>query len=130
MVGAVSDYEVRVTRDDRWWLVTVPALDAVTQARRLADVDTRARDLIATWLALDDPSAIGVHVEVDLPESVREHLRNAKAAHASETESRRRAASENRAAARELVGAGLPLRDVGTALGVSYQRAHQLAKSG
>ncbi|HEY0558965.1 MAG TPA: hypothetical protein VGD03_01695 [Frankiaceae bacterium] len=46
-------YAVEVSRDDRWWSVRVPAIDGLTQARRLADVDQAARELIAD--ALDVP---------------------------------------------------------------------------
>lgn len=35
-------YEVSVTRDGAWWMVAVPALDAVTQARTLGEVDAAA----------------------------------------------------------------------------------------
>jgi predicted RNase H-like HicB family nuclease len=122
-------YEVRVTRDERWWLVSVPELEVVTQARRLADVQHRAQDVIATWLDLGDPRQIDVHVQVDLPEPVRAHLADAEQARAAEAQARSRAATDVRKAAQELVSAGLPLRDVGHVLGVSYQRAHQLAKS-
>ena len=53
-------YRVNVTRDDRWWMITVPELDgyltpggsinvgATTQTRRLADVAAQARDFICT----------------------------------------------------------------------------------
>jgi hypothetical protein len=34
---------------------------------------------------------------------------------------------EARQAARELRARGMPLRDIGRALGISYQRAYQLA---
>jgi hypothetical protein len=37
------------------------------------------------------------------------------------------AAAEARLAAKELHDQGVPVRDIGRALGVSYQRAHQLA---
>lgn len=57
-------YEVSVTRDGAWWMVAVPALDAVTQARTLGEVDVAARELVAldTGTALDKVN-ISVHVE-------------------------------------------------------------------
>jgi hypothetical protein len=48
-VTALS-YAVEVSRDARWWTVRVPAIDGLTQARRLADVDQAARELIADTL--------------------------------------------------------------------------------
>ncbi len=60
-----TTYTVSVTRDGKWWMVAVPELDALTQARRLGDVDTAARELVAleTGTALDEVS-IDVHVEL------------------------------------------------------------------
>ncbi|MBB3035963.1 hypothetical protein [Hoyosella altamirensis] len=40
-------YEVKVTREGRWWMVRVPELDELTQARRLSEVEQMARELIA-----------------------------------------------------------------------------------
>lgn len=49
-------YPVGVTRDGKWWMVTVPELDALTQARRIEDVATAATELIAleTGVAIAD----------------------------------------------------------------------------
>lgn len=60
-----TTYTVSVTRDGEWWMVAVPELDALTQARRLGDVDTAARELVAleTGTAVDEVS-IDVHVEL------------------------------------------------------------------
>ncbi len=48
---------------------------------------------------------------------------------ADEARARAEAAQEVRQAAKTLHETGIPLRDVGTVLGVSHQRAHQLVKS-
>ena len=42
-----TTYTVDVTRDGRWWTVSIPAVDGVTQARRLSDVESMARELVA-----------------------------------------------------------------------------------
>ncbi|HEX6498731.1 MAG TPA: hypothetical protein VF054_06820 [Micromonosporaceae bacterium] len=41
-------YRIRAEREGRFWLLTVPELDVVTQARRLTEAEEMARDLIAT----------------------------------------------------------------------------------
>jgi hypothetical protein len=41
-------YQATVTREDGWWMVHVPAIDGLTQARRLADAPTMARELVAS----------------------------------------------------------------------------------
>jgi hypothetical protein len=49
-------YTVDITWDGMWWMVTVPELDALTQARRMEDVATAAAELIAleTGVAIAD----------------------------------------------------------------------------
>ncbi|WP_407727555.1 hypothetical protein ACJEDT_26045 (plasmid) [Rhodococcoides fascians] len=49
-------YVVDITWDGKWWMVAVPELDALTQARRLEDVATAATELIAlkTGVAIAD----------------------------------------------------------------------------
>ncbi len=48
-------YLVTVHPEGRWWHIRVPELGpgAVSQALRLRDVESQARDLIASWLDVD-----------------------------------------------------------------------------
>jgi hypothetical protein len=50
-------------RAGRWWEITVPELPSgrVTQARRLADVDSTVRDLVSLMTGAD-PGRIGVRI--------------------------------------------------------------------
>lgn len=121
----VTTYHVNVTRGDRYWLLHVPEIDHVTQARHLREVDDMARDLIAL-MTDTDPADVNLTVHIETPEIVREHLKRATELREAEANAKRAAADEMRAAARELREEGMPLRDVGEVLGVSYQRAHQL----
>lgn len=119
------NYRVTAHRDAGWWLITAPELDIVTQARRAADVEPMARDLIATWLDTP-PESVEVTVELELPDGLKEQASAARErVHRAEAE-RRAAAEESRAIARALADSGLGVRDVGQVLGVSYQRAGQL----
>ncbi|HWD82904.1 MAG TPA: hypothetical protein VG497_28580 [Kribbella sp.] len=43
----MKTYEVTVRREGRWWMVAVPELDGLTQARRLDEVEQVAREYIA-----------------------------------------------------------------------------------
>jgi predicted nucleotidyltransferase len=124
-VVEVKRYDVTVTPAGRYWHIEVPAVDRVTQARHLREVDDMARDLIAI-MTDEAPATIELDVRVVLPKSVREHLRAAEELRQESARAQAQAAKELRAAAQTLHEAGLPLRDVGAALGVSYQRAHQL----
>lgn len=69
---------------------------------------------------------VEVDIEPELPTDLRAELDKAEsliqAARESENEARRR----RREVAAKLARDGLPLRDIGTLLGISYQRVHQL----
>ena len=46
-------YRVTVEREPGWWIISVPELDLVTQARRIRDIQHMATDLVAAWLDAD-----------------------------------------------------------------------------
>lgn len=41
-------YQVTVTRDDDWWMVHIPELNGLTQARFLGEIELMARE----WISL------------------------------------------------------------------------------
>lgn len=117
----------QVSRDGRFWLVFVPEIGQYTQARTLREVEEMVVDLVAVWEDRD-PSTVTVgDVSVELPEDARVDLDRA----AQLTESANKARAEGAAASRRAVATmrerGWSLRDIGDALGVSYQRVGQLA---
>ena len=120
-------YTVSVTRDGKWWMIAVPELDALTQARRIDDVATAAKELIAleTGVSLADVE-IDQHIELEPGgEDLAARVADIKAQRArlSEEEARVKASTE------ELAGAHVPVRDIGSLLGVTFQRASQLVNS-
>lgn len=130
----MSSYTAIASRDGRWWLVRVPGLgndpeDGLhTQARNLAEVEPMARDLIALWLDVRQDS-FDVKVQVQLPRSVQRHLERSGKLRENAAIAQSAAAEEYRLAAAELKAAGMTVRDIGAALGISYQRAGQLLSS-
>jgi len=121
-------YRANVHREGKWWLVEVPAIDGLTQARRLSEAQLMARELVAVTLGVP-LSEVEVEVGLraigrltDLPERVKQIASDRAQARALDA----RAASSSEQLAKELVEAGVPLRDIGTVLGVSHQRVHQL----
>jgi L-lactate utilization protein LutC len=58
-------FAVSVTREDQWWMISVPAIDGLTQAKKQREVRDMARDLIA--ITLDVPVR-DVRVEINYPE--------------------------------------------------------------
>ncbi|MGI8665259.1 MAG: HicB family toxin-antitoxin system [Jatrophihabitans sp.] len=127
----MSSYRADVSREGKWWMVSIPALDELTQARRLSEVEAVARELIAVSQDLPLSSvqvdvAIGNVGGIVIEQRVgwlREQRARALAAESA-------VQAEASRLAKELVVAGVPVRDIGTLLDVSFQRAHQLAGSG
>jgi len=121
----MTTYHARVVRGDVFWLVHVPEIDHYTQARNLGEVEPMARDLIAVMKEVD-PQSFNLDVSVELPDEVTVHLKRSRALRQESDRTKHLAAQEVRVAAKELRERGLTVRDIGAALDVSYQRAHQL----
>jgi hypothetical protein len=122
------EYTIDVTREGRWWMIHVPKIAGLTQARRISEIEDQARSLIAVSTD-QQPSNITVRItSVTVPEL------GDVAARASEIEDDRIAALQAtkaalRAAAdyaQALAKAGIAVRDVAELLHVSPQRISQL----
>jgi predicted RNase H-like HicB family nuclease len=124
----MEDYrvEVELGQSGRWWVFSVPDVPgAHSQARRLSQVEEVARELISLMTDAK-PDSFSVHIHVTLPDAVRRDLEQSAALRAEAARAQSEAARLSRHAACLLHDRGLPLRDVGQALGVSFQRAKQL----
>ena len=123
-------HDINVTRDGRWWMIEIPDLNGLTQARRLGEVEQMAREYLA--VAKDVPLStveIGTtHVHVG-DADVTEIQQQIQARRETAREAEAQAAALMRVTAAQLAAAEAPVRDIGTVLVVSYQRADQLIKS-
>lgn len=123
---AVTRYTVTAERGRRWWVLQcVEHPGAISEVARLDQAPTAMREAIA-FVAQVDPSDVEVDLRPVVPDAVGSHVRAAARLREEAHRANREAAAEARAAARVLRDAGLSVRDVGTVLGVSHQRAHQL----
>ncbi len=121
-----TTYRATVQRDGSFWLIKVDGIGA-TQARHLRELGTMATDLITVMTGVE-PTDVEIDFDIILPDSVRSHLERAAHLREESAQAQTLAAAEVRAAARDLAERGLPLRDIGRVLRVSYQRAHQLVR--
>ena len=120
-------YDVEVTRDGRWWMVSIPAIDGLTQARRLDEVEDTARSYIA--LDRDVPlSTVEIaRVVVDVGgEDLHAQVEEFAALRAEAEAAQVRVAERARELAIALADRDVPTRDIGSMLGVSHQRVSQL----
>jgi len=119
-------YTATARRDGSWWVVQCDQLPAaISQVRRLDQAGGIHQEAIA-FVAGVPASEVEVEVMADVPAGVTDTLRRVASLRAEVASAEVEARSLWSAAARELHTAGLTVRDVGTVLGVSYQRAHQL----
>lgn len=121
------EYKVHIKREGRWWMVHIPELDGLTQARRLGESALMARE----WIAVSTDTPIGdisVRVEgVEVP-----GLGDVAARATAIVDARMAAEAAQRDAidfARELTKAGVPVRDTAALLQVSPQRISQLSNT-
>lgn len=119
-------YNVNVKRVHDAWLIEVPNLPgATTQARRLDQVETAAREAIARATA-SEPDSFGLTVIRHLDPGVSKLVVAAAAARGRAVVAQVEASNLQRFAARELTEVGYTTRDVGELLNLSHQRVAQL----
>lgn len=127
----MREYKVEVERDGRWWMIRVPELDQITQARRVNEIEDMARSLIA--VSTDSPlTDIGVQIVSIVLPGVGDILSTAhrieELRHRAE-DLEAQAADAAKQYARDLTREGVPVRDAATLLRVSPQRVSQLANT-
>ncbi|WP_158370866.1 hypothetical protein [Cellulosimicrobium cellulans] len=122
----MTRYTVTAERGRRWWVLQcVEHPGAISEVARLDQARDAMREVIA-FVAQVDPVEVEIDLRPTVPDEVGAHVRTAARLREEAHRANREAAAESRAAARVLREAGLSVRDVGTVLGVSHQRAHQL----
>src|SRR5579859_6749796 len=111
-------YEVKVWQEGDWWLARVVAvsegadrapLNAITQARSLARIESMGRDLIATILDADEAD-FDVELDYILPGDIGELVCQAKGARAWLDAAQDLWQERSTVAARALTGKGYSLR--------------------
>lgn len=126
----MKTYDIKIYRDGRWWMVEIPELDGLTQARRVTDADQEAIDYIAVTTDVAQ-SQVAVNV-VSLVVDGVDLLAQERAIEELRTQSRQleeELSAKMREVAKNMAKHQVPMRDIGEVLHVSYQRAHQLANA-
>ena len=120
-------YGVTARKDGRWWIVSIPELDAVGQARNAAEIQEVAREIIGLWLDVE-PNSFDIDLDVEIPGAARDAWLRAKALEAAARKESAEAAVFARRAVASLRADGLTYKDTGIVLGLSPQRVQQLSK--
>lgn len=111
----------------RFWHIQVEGIDGATQARKASEVEEMVRDFIAIHSG-EASTRIKLTLQIKLPGDVKKALAKAEALRQESEAKRKAAAKQVGLAAKLLQEDGLTVRDIGLALGVSFQRAQQLLK--
>jgi hypothetical protein len=126
----MREYKIEVERDGRWWMIHVPEIDQLTQARRISEIEDMARSLIA--ISTDQPiGEITVHITnicvngIDVLEEAARVTRLRSQAAKVEQDA---VATAGDFAAR-WTKADVPVRDVAALIHVSPQRISQLTNA-
>ena len=122
----VAEYE----HDGRAWVVHYLDPDIATWGRTLRAAKRYARELLATYLEVDDLADADVEIEdrVKLPSSVNAELDRLSRMRRESDALRATVAADTKRAATELRRAGLSTRDVGEILGISSARVAQIER--
>ncbi|QMU97860.1 HicB family toxin-antitoxin system [Microbacterium esteraromaticum] len=127
----MTQYEVTISREGKWWMVAIPEIDGLTQARSIKEAHEMAREYIA--VTLDVPiDSFEIHVtaeRIGTIEHVTQVLEDIKIERAEAERLEREANERARNLAKDLAAQEVTLRDIGELMEVSHQRAHQLVNA-
>jgi len=118
--------EATATRDGRWWLVRIPELDAVGQARTVRDIFAVAGEVAALHLNVPEEE-VDVHVTVHVTEEAERLWEQARQVEEEARAVQQRAAELRREAVRRARADGYKFDAAAAAFGVTPGRVQQLA---
>ena len=127
----MHDYKIEITREGKWWMIHIPDIEGLTQARRLSEATTMAREYIslAQGIPVDTIRIEVASIRMDEPE-FRELLELAtgiRSRRAQAAEIDKQVTRDAHQFALMLNTYGVPVRDIAELLDVSPQRVSQLA---
>jgi len=122
-------YRLEIRRDGRWWMVYIPELDGLTQARRLSEAALMGREWIAvsTGTPIDDVAVTIAGIMVPGIADIKAAADHIGVLRAAARRLELTAAEAMHKYAQGLSGVGVPVRDAAYLLNVSPQRISQLA---
>jgi predicted RNase H-like HicB family nuclease len=123
----MKHYTAQATRSGKWWALTVDGLKgAHSQVKRLDQAEESVREVISLMTG-DRPDSFTVDVLERLSPDLEKNLRSYIEVLNAFSELERRLSEAQAATVQELIGNGLTMRDVGSLMGLSYQRVGQIA---
>jgi hypothetical protein len=130
MVATVmQQFTSTARKDGRWWVVQCDQHPgAISQVARLDQAQEHQREAIAFVAGLPQEK-VSVTVRAALDPAITLQLEEADRLRLESESAAKLSAEGRRHAALAMKAAGLTVRDIGTVLHVSHQRAHQLVSN-
>lgn len=120
-------YALSVTREDGWWMIRVPELDLLTQAKAWSEVETMGQGVIASHLDVP-PDEITVRAIATPNDDVLRLLASAKNLETRAKQLKAESHAARQAAVRRLHAQGRSYRAIAKMMGLTHQRIEQLVK--
>lgn len=125
----MQEFTSTARKDGRWWVVQCDQHPgAISQVARLDQAVEHQREAIA-FVADLPQETIAVTIRVVLDPAITLEMEEADRLRKEAESTAELSAARRRHAALAMKAAGLTVRDIGTVLHVSHQRAHQLLNS-
>lgn len=126
VTSPATNYTAHITADGSGWMIDIPAVDRVTYAAHLRDVEATALDLIAI---MTDSTPTPDQLTIDWPSEIESALTTINSAKHDADIAQQRAMDTMADAVLQLKSSGQSYRDIGAVLGMSHQRVAQLLSS-
>ncbi|MHA7306606.1 hypothetical protein ACX80E_15420 [Arthrobacter sp. TMN-49] len=124
---AVRTLEVNAYKEGKWWMVSIPEIDGLTQCKTIDKIPEQAADLAA--IILNVPAdQVAVKVDYTLPEDAKAASESWHQAQSQLTAARTNVDASLANLARTLKGEGYTLKDIGALTGYTFQRIAQILK--
>ncbi|MDJ0315770.1 hypothetical protein [Arthrobacter antibioticus] len=123
----VRTLEVTAYKEGKWWMVSIPEIDGLTQCKTIEKIQEQAADLAA--VILDMPAdQVAVNVAYTLPEDAKAASESWHQAQGQLTAAKADVDARLADLARTLKGQGYTLKDIGALTGYTFQRIAQILK--
>jgi hypothetical protein len=127
-MSARKTYRASAVRDGDVWLLDVPEIERVTQARRLDQAERMVRSLVSIMTGEAEDS-FDVAIQPELDSALSEIVLRAVSAKGRAAAAQAEASNLQREAVRRLTESAMTIRDAGDLLGITHQRVAQLLAS-
>lgn len=118
-------FTIEATYDDGWWVLVCDDPGAVSQCRRLDQVEDEMREALA-YLAKIPEDEVRMNVVPILPKEYMQEVNTIRATRQEEQLIHARSKEQTTRGVKHLAALGLRTRDIGSLLGITHQRASQL----